>query len=112
MKIQICSKHRILLTNKITEQSRFSFTPQEQVLHHNGTLFNFTNTLYQTRNNYFYVNHLDFAEVGRLQQFQHFQIIALDIEVLGDVKIDALGRTGAQSRRTATLRQPQAHPST
>ena len=87
-------------------------TPQEQILHRKGTLFNFTNTLYQTRNNYFYVNHLDFAEVGRLQQFQHFQIIALDIEVLGDVKIDALGRTGAQSRRTATLRQPQAHPST
>lgn len=28
-------------------------TPQEQILHRKGTLFNFTHTLYQTRYDYF-----------------------------------------------------------
>ena len=37
-----------------------------------------------------YVNHFHFAEIGFLQQLQHFQIVALDIEVLSRIKIHAL----------------------
>ena len=33
------------------------------------------------------INHLDFPKIGFLQQFQHFQIIALDIEVFCGIKV-------------------------
>ena len=39
------------------------------------------------------INHLDFTKIGFLQEFQHFQIIALNIEVFGGVKIHAAGAT-------------------
>ena len=40
---------------KIAGMPRSVNTPQEQILHRKGTLFNFTHTLYQTRYDYFYV---------------------------------------------------------
>ena len=61
--------------------------------------------LYQSRCFHIYVYHFDLAEIGFLQELQHFKIIALYIEVLRRVKINALGRAGAQSRRTPFLRQ-------
>ncbi len=37
------------------------------------------------------VNHLDFTEIGFLQQLQHFKVVTLNIEVFGSVKIHAAG---------------------
>ena len=36
-----------------------------------------------------YVNHLDFAEVGFLQELKHFKVIALNVEVFGSIKVPA-----------------------
>ena len=36
-----------------------------------------------------YINHFYLAEVCLLQKFQHFKVIALDIEVFGIVKVNA-----------------------
>ena len=44
-----------------------------------------------------YVDHLDLAEIGLLQELQHFQIIALDIEIFGVVEVHAFLTAGAQS---------------
>ena len=35
------------------------------------------------------VDHLDFAEIGFLQELQHFEVVALDIEVFGGIKVHA-----------------------
>lgn len=40
-------------------------TPQEQILHRKGTLFNFTHTLYQTRYDYFQNVPLGKAHLGQ-----------------------------------------------
>ena len=36
------------------------------------------------------VNHLDLAQVALLQDFQHFQVIALDVQVFGGVPVAAV----------------------
>ena len=35
------------------------------------------------------VDHLDFAEIGFLQELQHFEVVALNIEVFGGIKVHA-----------------------
>ena len=35
------------------------------------------------------VDHLDFSEIGFLQQLQHFEVVALNIEVFGGIKVHA-----------------------
>ena len=42
------------------------------------------------------VNHLHLAQIALLQEFQHFQVVALNIEVFGGVPVHALRRTGPQ----------------
>ena len=42
------------------------------------------------------VDHLDFAKIGFLQQLQHFEVVALDIEVFGGVKVHTFLTAGAQ----------------
>ena len=46
------------------------------------------------------VYHLHLTHIGVLEQFQHFEVVALDIEILRGVPIDALLRTGAQGLTT------------
>ena len=41
------------------------------------------------------IDHLNFPVVALLQQLEHFQIVALNIEVLGVVPVFALCLTGA-----------------
>ena len=43
------------------------------------------------------IDHLHLAEIALLQEFQHFQIVTLNIEVLRAVPVDALFLAGAQS---------------
>src|SRR5271157_3753717 len=43
------------------------------------------------------VDQLDLAGVALLQKLEHFEIVALDHEVLGGLPIDALLRAGAES---------------
>ena len=61
------------------------------------------------------INHLDLTHIGVLEQFQHFKIIALDIEVLGGVPIYALFLARAQRLATRCCRlalgSPFANPS-
>lgn len=38
-------------------------TPQEQFLHRNGILFNYSTVLYQTRYDYFNINHLNLSKI-------------------------------------------------
>ena len=42
------------------------------------------------------VDHLDLAEVGLLQQLQHLEVVALDVEVLRRVEVHALLAAGTQ----------------
>lgn len=42
------------------------------------------------------VDHLDFSEIGFLQQLQHFEVVALNIEVLCGVKVHAFLPAGTQ----------------
>ena len=52
-----------------------------------------------------YVNHLDFAEIGLLQQLQHVKVITLDVQVFCVVEIDALLPAGAKGRSNRRIRQ-------
>ena len=60
------------------------------------------------------VYHLHLAHIGVLEQFEHFEVVALNIEVLGGVPVDALFRTRAQGFSTRshrlTLSSPLANP--
>ena len=49
------------------------------------------------------VDHLDLAQVRLLQELQHFQVVALDDQVLGGVEVDALLRAGAQGAQARRL---------
>ena len=57
------------------------------------------------------VDHLNLAEVGLLQELQHFQIVALDVEVIAvktagrAVPADALRHHGAQRGRDGRVRR-------
>ena len=42
------------------------------------------------------VNHFDFAQITLLQQLEHFQIVTLNIEILGIIPVFAFCRAGAQ----------------
>ena len=42
------------------------------------------------------VDHLHLAQIGLLEQLEHLQVVALDIQVFGGVPVLALLRTGAQ----------------
>ena len=51
------------------------------------------------------VDQLDLAGIALLQQFEHFEVVALDHQVLCGVPIHALVRTGAQGAGTRCQRQ-------
>ena len=61
------------------------------------------------------IYHLYLTHIRVLEQFQHFEVIALDIEVLCGVPVDAFLRTGAQGLAAGlhrlTLCSTLAHPS-
>ena len=42
------------------------------------------------------VDHLHLAQIRLLQELEHFEVVALDVEVFGSVPVFALCRTGAQ----------------
>ena len=42
------------------------------------------------------INHLDLAHIGVLEQFQHFEVVALDVKVLGLLPIHTFLRTRTQ----------------
>ena len=42
------------------------------------------------------IDHLHLAQIAFLQQLQHLQVVALDVQVLGGVPVFALFRAGAQ----------------
>ena len=42
------------------------------------------------------VNHFDFAQIALLQQLEYFQIVALNVEILGIIPVLAFFRAGAQ----------------
>ena len=52
-----------------------------------------------------YVNHLHPAEIRFLEQFQHFKIIALNVEVLRAVEVYALLTAGAQRCGNGSIRR-------
>ena len=49
------------------------------------------------------VDHLDTAEIRRLQQFQDFQIVAFDVQILRGLEIDAFFRARTECCRGALL---------
>ena len=54
------------------------------------------------------VDHFDLPEIGGLQQFQDFQIVAFDVQILRGLEIDAFFRTRTECCRGALLGQGQA----
>ena len=52
--------------------------------------------MYQSQCFYIDVDHLYLAQIRLLQQLEHFQIVALDVEVLGGVPVFAFLGAGAQ----------------
>ena len=61
------------------------------------------------------VYHLHLAHIGVLEQFEHFEVVALDIKILGGVPVHTLFRTRAQSLTAGchrlTLGSTFTHPS-
>ena len=51
------------------------------------------------------IDHFDLAEIGFLQEFEHVEVIALNIQVLGGVKIHAFFPAGAQRGGNGRVRQ-------
>ena len=52
------------------------------------------------------VDHLHLAEVVLAQEFQHVEVVAFDVEVLGGIEVDAFGTARAQGLRGRGIGQP------